>query len=163
MNTLPIENDEPLLRSTPDCMSAADVAGTVLRAARLSAGLNQAQLAEAVGMAETTILNWENGAESLACVPMPVLEHVKEAMRGAGAHDQLLEDLDPAMWCDVVLATIAGSEDASCLLADPLTRVPAFAELLGWVFNGKIPARYRRFAPAAPFAQFRPSIRFPLP
>ena len=140
-----------------------DVAGTVLRAARLSAGLNRTQLAEASGIAEQTIASWENGTEPLACVPVPVLENVKEALRAAGAQDQLIADLDPAQWCDVVLATLAGSADASCLLSDPLAGVPAFAELLGWVFNGKVPARYRRFAPAAPFAHFRPVTGFPMP
>ncbi len=53
--------------------------------------------------------------------------------------------------------------DASCLLSNPLASVPAFAELLERVFNGKIPARYRRFAPPAPFAHFRPSTGFRMP
>jgi hypothetical protein len=97
----------------------------------------------------------ENGSRPLACVPFPQVQIVRDALRPAGAQDRLLADLDQAMWCDVVLAALAGGEDVSCLLADPLAAGPAFAELLGWVLNGKIPARYRRFAPAAPFPHFR--------
>jgi transcriptional regulator with XRE-family HTH domain len=163
MSTLPIDHDLPQPAKADDHPPAPDVAGTVLRAARLSAGLSRSQLAEATGLAEQTILAWENGTEPLASVPLPRLEQVKDAMRLAGAQDQLIADLDPAQWCDVVLATLAASEDARCLLADPLAGVPAFAELLGWVFHGKIPARYRRFAPAAPFAHFRPITGIPLP
>lgn len=127
------------------------IAGAVLRAARLSAGLSPRQLATALGLADTLILFWENGAEPLACVPVPRIDRLKTALRTAGAEAPLIADLDAA-WCDLVGQALIVREDASCLLADPLAQQPAFAELLLWLVGGKIPSRYSRFVsdPAPP-------------
>lgn len=47
------------------------VAGTALRAARLSARLTQVQLGEAVGVGEPGIAGWEDGTDPLTAVPYP--------------------------------------------------------------------------------------------
>jgi hypothetical protein len=36
------------------------------------------------------------------------------------------------VWWDLVIAAIAGGEDTSCLMADPLAREAAFSELPTW-------------------------------
>lgn len=123
----------------------AHVAGTVLRAARLSAGLSSRQLAAAAGVDEQTIIFWERGTEPLASVPVTQIEILKGALRTAGADEQLIADLDAAAWCDVVLGVMAAHDDISCLLADPLARERAFGELLSWAISGNHPARYAPF------------------
>jgi hypothetical protein len=120
-----------------------------LRAARLSAGLNRAQLADQASLEETSIECWEQGSRPLAKVPAHQLGLLKAALRSAGAQARLVANLDPAMWGDVVLAALANGEDVTCLPADPLATEPGFADFLGWACAGKIPARYRRFAHAA--------------
>lgn len=126
--------------------SWASVAGAVLRAARLSAGLTGGQLAAAAGVDEHTILYWEKGTEPLASVVVTQVETLKDALRTARAGEQLIADLDASIWCDVVLGAMAAHPDISLLLADPLARDPAFGELLGWAVSGNVPARYARFA-----------------
>ncbi len=121
------------------------VAGSVLRAARLSAGLDPGQLAARAGVNEQTIHSWEKGHEPLASLPVTQLDGLKAALRTAGAHEQLIADLDTAAWCDIILSAIAEHDDLACLLADPLAREAAFGELLGWAISGHTPARYTPF------------------
>ena len=47
------------------------VAGAVLRAARLSAGMSEAELAIAANLPSKTIRGWEEGSSLLAAVPLP--------------------------------------------------------------------------------------------
>jgi len=124
------------------------VAGAVLRAARQSAGLSGSELAAAVSLTDTLIHSWETGAEPLASVPVPHIDKLKSALRTAGAQARLVDDLDPAAWCDLVLEATLAREDASCPLADPLASDPAFSELLTWAITGNPPARYTRYADA---------------
>lgn len=121
------------------------VAGSVLRATRLSAALSRKQLATTAGVTEQTIHSFEIGREPLASLPVTQLDSLKDALRSAGAHDQLIADLEPALWCDAVLSAIAEHDDVRCLLADPLAREPAFGELIAWAVSGLAPARYAPF------------------
>lgn len=121
------------------------VAGAVLRSARLSSGLSRKLLAAAADVTEATLGSWEDGSEPLAFVPMPLIQRLEMALRGAGAEPRLVAELAVAAWCDLVILVIAAAEDPSCLLADPLAADPAFCELLTWSVTGQPPARYRAY------------------
>ena len=137
--------DEPVKASHH--LRAGLIAGITLQAARLSAGLSPAELAEALELGESAIRVWEDGTEPLASIPVQEVDLVKDALHTAGADRQLVADLDPAAWCDVILMAMDSGEDTSCLLADPLASEPNFAELFGWAITGRIPARYNAYAP----------------
>ena len=122
------------------------VAGTVLRAARLSANLSTSRLAESAEVPEASVLAWEAGTAAVAAVPSPVVERLEAALRAAGAEPRLVADLAVGAWCDLVIITIAAGEEADCLLADPLAAADAFRELLTWAVADESPARYRRSA-----------------
>jgi len=83
MNALPIDNHQPEQASAGERPPSGDVAGTVLRAARLSAGLSRTRLAVSAGLDEKTVLAWEDGTRPLACVPVPQLQVVRDALRSA--------------------------------------------------------------------------------
>jgi DNA-binding XRE family transcriptional regulator len=121
------------------------VAGAVLRAARTSARMTEACLAAAVDVAEMTVRAWEDGTRSLTGVPAPQLEHLKSVLTEAGAEPAIVADLDAAAWCDLVIMAIAGSDDCTHLLADPITWEDAFSDLLAWALTGLVPVRYRRY------------------
>jgi transcriptional regulator with XRE-family HTH domain len=125
------------------------VAGTVLRGARLSAGISEAALAAASGDTEDAIRSWEDGTSPLASVPIPQVDRLAAALSASGADPQLIADLGAAAWCDLVILAITGNhydEDAICLLADPLASSDAFSELLAWYLVGRVPARYGPYA-----------------
>ena len=125
------------------------VAGAVLRAARLSAGISERVLATASGAGADTISSWEDGTSPLASVPFPQVDRLAAALSESGADPQIITDLDAAAWCDLVILAITGNrhdEDAICLLADPVTSSEAFSELLAWCLAGRVPARYRPYA-----------------
>ena len=126
------------------------VAGAVLRAARLSASLSEEQLVSGAGVSEATIRSWEDGSEALASVPVPQVDQLMAALRAADADPRLVADLDAAAWCDLIILALVDSEDASCLLADPLAREEAFGELLAWAIAGNVPVRYRPYAVKGP-------------
>jgi transcriptional regulator with XRE-family HTH domain len=128
------------------------VAGTVLRAARLSARLARAELAESVGVDEATLAAWEDGAEPLAAVPYQVFEHLETALT-AGADPGLVADLTIGVWCDLVIAAVADAHDVACLMADPAATEQAFSELLAWSVGGHRPARYHSFIGPGPLLQ----------
>lgn len=138
----PISGDQP---------PAESVAGVVLQSTRRSAGLSPQELAEALHLAERTVRAWENGTESLASAPIGQLDDLIATLRAADADPELIADIDAAVWCDIVLTAMADKEDASCLLADPLATSRNFADLLGWVTTGAIPARYSPYASSATF------------
>jgi len=129
------------------------VAGAVLRAARLSAGITETVLATASGVGADTIRSWEDGTSPLASVPVPQVDRLAAALSASGAAPQLITDLDAAAWCDLVILAITGrryDEDAICLLADPVTSSDAFSELLAWCLADRVPARYRLYANRGP-------------
>ena len=127
---------------------AGIVAAAVLRAARASARMSEAFIARETGLSADTFQSWADGTLGLASVPVPRLERLEGALLTAGAEPALVADLYAAGWCDLVLAAIAAREDTVLLLADPIARTEAFAELLGWAASGQVPARYSRHAPA---------------
>lgn len=125
------------------------IARAVLWTARFSAGLSCEQLAERLGVDETTVLSWEKGTVPLASLQVPELNGLKEALLAAGAHPELVADLETACWCDVVIEAIVQHEDITCLLADPLACNPAFKDLLAWAVAGVVPLRYIDLTPNA--------------
>jgi transcriptional regulator with XRE-family HTH domain len=120
-------------------------AGLVLRAARLSAGLTQPALAAALQVSENTICSWEDGTEPLACIQVDTVDALKKFLIAANADPELAADIDPATWCDVILMAMDNGEDTSCLLADPLTTEPGFAQLFNWATTGQTPSRYSSY------------------
>lgn len=149
MNTSSHSSGLPARARQP--LKAGLVAATVLRAARLSAGLSQDELAEAQHVSTDAVRAWEDGTTQLASLPIAYVDLLKDTLSAAGADQQLVADLDAGAWCDVVLMTLAGGEDASCLLADPLASEPGFSDLLGWAISGQVPVRYSSFEEAATF------------
>jgi transcriptional regulator with XRE-family HTH domain len=129
---------------------AGAVAGAVLRGARLSAGISEASLAAASGVAEDTVRSWEDGSSPLASLPLPRFESLEAALRDTGADQRIVADLAAAAWCDLIIVAITDHEDATCLTADPVTSEDAFGELLGWSLAGCVPARYVPYAAASP-------------
>lgn len=123
------------------------VAGTVLRAARLSAHLGQAQLAAASDVREAAIVAWEDGAESFAEVGYSLTVRVEAALATAGADPTLVADVASGAWCDLVFGAVGEPADLRCLLADPVADERAFGELLTWAVGGDRPTRYRPYAP----------------
>lgn len=126
------------------------VAGAVLRAARLSANVTKSALAAAAGVTRNTMRSWENGSAPLAAVPAPDIQRLETALGAYGADQHLVSDLGAAVWCDLIVCAIADDEDASCLLADPITGERGFRELLSWSLTGQIPARYRLYFAQSP-------------
>jgi transcriptional regulator with XRE-family HTH domain len=129
------------------------VAGTALRAARLSARLTHAQLGEAIGIDERGIAEWEDGTDPLTAVPYPLLERLESGLTAASSEADLVHDLAIAIWCDLLITAIADSQDISCLLADPTAAEEAFRELLGWSIGAQRPERYRPYAGPGPLLQ----------
>jgi transcriptional regulator with XRE-family HTH domain len=129
------------------------VAGTVLRAARLSAHLTQAQLAEAIGVHEASLARWEDGVDPLTAVAYPILMRIEAKLVAAQADPDLVPDLTIAMWCDLVVGAAGASQDISCLMADPTAAEEAFGELLAWCAGGRRPERYRGYAEAGPLVE----------
>jgi transcriptional regulator with XRE-family HTH domain len=122
------------------------VAGAVLRAARLSAGMSEAELAIAANFPLKAIWDWEGGSSLLAAVPLPQVERLQAALRKAGADPRLVADFAAAAWCDLVVVAMINDEDTTCLMANPLSRDVNFGELLLWSLTGHIPLRYRPYA-----------------
>ncbi len=127
------------------------VAGTVLAAARSSAGLSEEGLAAVVGAEVATVRGWEDGSHPLAFAPYPEVEQLEAALCAGGSDPLLVADLDTAIWCDLVLFALGGDEDMTYLLADPVACEDGFRELLAWCLNGRAPSRYRTYvAPSGP-------------
>jgi transcriptional regulator with XRE-family HTH domain len=132
-------------RSSNQGFLLGTVAGAVLRAARLSAGMSEAELAIAANLPLKAIRDWEEGSSLLAAVPLPQVERLQAALRKAGAKPSLLADFAAAAWCDLVVVAMINDEDTTCLMADPLSRDIAFGELLLWSLAGHIPPRYQSY------------------
>lgn len=129
---------------------AGIVAGTVLRAARLSAGISEARLARLCGTSERAICSWEDGSRPLASVPHPRVARLKAVLTTLGADPRIVADFDAAAWCDLFLLGVAGSGDTTCLLADPVAVTGSFREMLDWCLTGSVPDRYRSYAAPGP-------------
>jgi hypothetical protein len=121
------------------------VGAAVLSAARLSAKADCVTVASAMGVTEDSLRECERGVKSLALVPFPLIEKLQMALHDLGAEPSLVADIEAAIWCDLVIDAIAGGEDTSCLMADPLAGQAAFSELLAWSLAGITPARYRPY------------------
>ncbi|MGH3276862.1 MAG: helix-turn-helix domain-containing protein [Streptosporangiaceae bacterium] len=137
--------DQPDKRAAKRGFLPGAVAGAVLRAARLSAGLTEARLAIAAGLPLKTIREWEEGSSPLAAVPLAEVERLEAALRKTGADPRVVADFTTAAWCDLVILAMINDEDTSCLMADPISRDVAFGELLLWSLAGHIPPRYQPY------------------
>lgn len=132
--------------STDTATGLGSVAGAVMRSARRSARASRARIAAASGVPENTIRAWETGSSPLASAPMPRVDAVIAALHDAGACRLLTADIVVAAWCDLVIATVVASEDATTLLADPLAAEKPFRELMTWCLDGRVPSRHRPYA-----------------
>jgi DNA-binding transcriptional regulator YiaG len=139
----PVRKPRP---TTQTATGVGSVAGAVLRSARRSARTSQATLAAACGVTANTIRAWEDGSSPLNSAPMPQMEALTAALHDAGACRLLTADLIVAAWCDLIIAAVANSEDATSLLADPTTTDEAFGQLMAWCLDGHVPRRYRPYA-----------------
>jgi hypothetical protein len=72
------------------------VAGAVLRAARLSAGMSEARLAIVAALPLKAIRDWEEGSSLLAAVPLREVDRLQTALRKAGADPRLVADFGAA-------------------------------------------------------------------
>ena len=126
------------------------VAGTVLRCARLSAGVSRAELAATMSVKKEMVRAWEEGSSPLASVPLPQVATLETSLRRSGANAHLVADLTAASWCDLIVVAVADHEDITGLMADPITRETAFSQLLTWCLAGPVPHRYLRYADPAP-------------
>ncbi|HMH91700.1 MAG TPA: helix-turn-helix transcriptional regulator, partial [Streptosporangiaceae bacterium] len=114
-------------------MTAGVISGALLQAARRTAGLTQEQLAEGLGADVATVKGWETGRRPLCNVQAGRLVRVRRYLRAAGAHPELLAQLDTAIDADAFAAqAIAG--DCSQLGAEVTTR--AWHALIGWAVRG---------------------------
>jgi transcriptional regulator with XRE-family HTH domain len=147
LTRLPTADESP---ATQLASHVGIVSGTVLRAARLSAHRTQAQLAGAIGVDEASIAGWEDGTDPLTAVAYPVLERLESELAAAEGQANLVKDLATGLWCDLVIEAIAGSQDITCLMADPAAAEDAFSELLVWSAAGHRPERYREYAGPGP-------------
>lgn len=137
-------------RHTNHCSRPGIVAGAVLRSARLSAGLSQANLAALISVGEEAVRAWEEGSSALASVPLPRVARLEASLRTNGADPDLVADLSAAAWCDLVMLAVVRHEDTTCLIADPITHDPAFAELLAWCLKGHVPDRHQPYVEPGP-------------
>jgi DNA-binding XRE family transcriptional regulator len=147
LSTVPESDEAEAIRLASPTGTVAD---TVLPAARLSAQLTQAQLAEAISAHEASIAGWEDGTYPLTTVAYPVLERLEAELTAAQAGPDLVSDLTIAIWCDLVITAVAASEDISCLMADPTAAEEAFSELLAWSASDQRPERYLLYALPGP-------------
>jgi DNA-binding transcriptional regulator YiaG len=143
----PKRKAEPAHQAVP---KGTSIAGAVLLSARRSARTSQATLAAACGVTANTIRAWEDGSSPLASAPMPQMEAVIASLHNAGACRLLTADLAVAAWCDLIVAAVIASEDVTGLLADPTTTEEAFRQLMAWCLEGRVPQRYRPYAPVGP-------------
>jgi transcriptional regulator with XRE-family HTH domain len=141
--------DQPT-QSGQQPVNPGTVAGAVLRAARLSADISGPALAAAAGVAEYVIRSWEDGSSPLAEVPFPLVERLEAALTAEKADPRLVADLSAALWCDLLITTLTDGQDTACLLADPITAIDTFCELLAWAACRPMPTRYRPYAAPRP-------------
>jgi transcriptional regulator with XRE-family HTH domain len=137
----PVTDSTPIRWPGASCRRSSPpgaITGAVLRAARRSAGLTTARLAQIAGFREAALRLWEHGAPPLGDEPTVCLAQLRAALRGADADPQIIGDLETAVWCDLI---VTGLIHARCThLDEPLD--PAVLELLAWAMAGALPDRY---------------------
>jgi len=114
------------------------ITGAVLRAARRSAGLTTARLAEIAGFSEAALRLWEYGDPPLGAEPTACPARLRTALRGADADPQIIGDLDTAIWCDLIVTGL--TDGLRTHLDEPPD--PAVLKLLAWATAGVLPDHY---------------------
>ncbi|HUZ56010.1 MAG TPA: hypothetical protein VMU94_26230 [Streptosporangiaceae bacterium] len=122
------------------------ITGAVLRAARRSAGLTTARLAEIAGFSEAALRLWEYGDPPLGAEPTACPAGLRAALRGADADPQIIGDLDTAIWCDLIVTGL--TDGLHTYLDEPPD--PAVLKLLAWAAAGVLPDYYLPHAHRGP-------------
>jgi transcriptional regulator with XRE-family HTH domain len=128
------------------------IGGTVIKAARRSAGLTRRQLARTLAVSLRTVHDWENGTCPLFGVSYHQLCSLAAAFDQAGAKVRCdVGDLVLASQCDLlVMGMLREFEDYAEV--PPVDEDGAEAKvarsLLRWALSGILPERYRPWAPA---------------
>lgn len=117
-------------------MTGGVIAGAILRHARLSAGLTQEDMAEAVGADPGTVKGWETGRRPLSAVKAGRLAGVRRALARAGASRPALGLLGAAVDADAFTSSVIAG-DASDLAAEVITR--PWTRLVAWAVAGAAP------------------------
>lgn len=102
-------------------MPGGVIAGAVLRDARLSAGLTQEDMAEAVGADVGTVKGWESGRRPLGSVKAGRVAGVRRDLARAGASRSALGLLGTAVDADMFTSSVIAG-DVTELAAEVITR-----------------------------------------
>ncbi len=101
------------------------ITGSVLKLARISAGLSQEALAELLQVSLDTVQGWESGRRPLPATRVAALVDVRHELATADADAHLVAALDPAMEADWIIGRTL----------DPSGRVHPLA---GWVATRRV-------------------------
>jgi transcriptional regulator with XRE-family HTH domain len=119
--------------------SVGAITGSVLKLARLSAGLSQERLAELLEVSLDTIQGWESGRRPMPATRAGALVDVRYELVTADANADLVAALDPAMQADWLIGqTLEPSSRAHPLARLVTTR--RVHDLLVWALVGHRPA-----------------------
>ncbi len=105
------------------------IAGTVLAAARRTAGLTQEGFAEAIGLHPDTVKSWESGRRSLGSVQAGQIARVRRSLLRLGAEPSILGRLEAAIDADDFTAQVI-SGDCGALASEVITR--PWTGLVAW-------------------------------
>jgi len=114
------------------------ITGSVLKLARLSAGLSQEALAELLGVSLDTVQGWESGRRPMPATRASALVDVRYELVTADANADLVAALDPAMQADWLI----GQTLEPSARAHPLARLVTTRrvhDLLVWALVGRRP------------------------
>jgi transcriptional regulator with XRE-family HTH domain len=118
--------------------SVGVITGSVLKLARLSAGLSQEALAELLGVSLDTVQGWESGRRPMPATRAGALVDVRYELVTADADPDLVAVLDPAMQADWLI----GQTLEPTGRAHPLARLVTTRrvhDLLVWALVGRRP------------------------
>lgn len=138
------------------------IAGSVLAAARRTAGLTQEGFAEAIGSHPDTVKSWESGRRSLGSVQAGQVARVRRSLLRLGAAPPVLARLDAAIDADDFTAQVVGG-DCGALASEVITR--PWTALVAWAVGQGRPAGLADHAseepllPAADRRAFFESVR----
>lgn len=113
------------------------IAGSVLAAARRTAGLTQEGFAEAIGSHADTVKSWESGRRSLGSVQAGQVTRVRRRLLRLGAEPSLVARLDAAIDADDFTAQVI-SGDCGALASEVITR--PWTGLVAWAVGQGPPA-----------------------
>jgi transcriptional regulator with XRE-family HTH domain len=113
------------------------IAGSVLAAARRTAGLTQEGFAEAIGSHADTVKSWESGRRSLGSVQAGQVARVRRRLLRLGAEPSLVARLDAAIDADDFTAQVI-SGDYGALASEVITR--PWTGLVAWAVGQGPPA-----------------------